>query len=79
MKLSVSVPDEIGAWLARQPNTSAAVAAAVRAQMAVEESSRSRRRRKAESYGRWLAERGAGRLDELDAATAELSLRGGEW
>jgi hypothetical protein len=79
VKLSVSLPDDVGEWLARQPNTSAAVAAAVRARMEVEESSRSRRRRKAESYVRWSADRGGNRLDELDAATADMSLRGGEW
>ncbi|HEY0698936.1 MAG TPA: hypothetical protein VGD43_14140 [Micromonospora sp.] len=32
-KLSISVPDDVAAWLSGQPNASAAVAAAVRAQM----------------------------------------------
>jgi len=33
-KLSVSVPDDVAAWLASQPNASAAITAAVRAKMA---------------------------------------------
>ncbi|MEV4755154.1 hypothetical protein AB0J86_08575 [Micromonospora sp. NPDC049559] len=32
-KLSISVPDDVADWLGEQPNASAAVAAAVRAQM----------------------------------------------
>jgi hypothetical protein len=32
-KLSISVPDDVAAWLSEQPNASAAVAAAVRAHM----------------------------------------------
>jgi hypothetical protein len=32
-KLSISVPDDVADWLSGQPNASAAVAAAVRAQM----------------------------------------------
>lgn len=33
-KRSISVPDDVDAWLDEQPNASAAIAAAVRAQMA---------------------------------------------
>lgn len=33
-KRSISVPDDVGAWLDEQPNASAAITAAVRAQMA---------------------------------------------
>ncbi|WP_405428835.1 hypothetical protein [Micromonospora sp. NBC_00617] len=34
-KRSVSLPDDVAEWLDRQPNVSAAITAAVRAQMAV--------------------------------------------
>jgi hypothetical protein len=34
VKRSISVPDDVAEWLDQQPNVSAAIAAAVRAQMA---------------------------------------------
>jgi hypothetical protein len=79
VKLSVSLPDDIGAWLARQPNTSAAVAAAVRAHMGAEHARGEHRRRTAEAYRQWLVDNRLDRLDDLDAATANGSLSGGGW
>lgn len=37
VKLSVSLPDDVAAWLAQQRNVSAAVANAVRAQIGADE------------------------------------------
>ncbi len=79
VKLSVSVPDEVAAYLGTQPNTSAAVVAAVRAQMESASSRRERQRSAAVAYLEWAAITGRDRLDELDRASSDISLGPAEW
>ena len=79
VKVSVSLPDDIGAYLATQHNASATVAEALRARMGDAEIRRAKRRADAESYAAYVAAHPVDGMEELDAATAEMSLRGHEW
>jgi len=79
VKLSVSVPDEVAAYLGTQPNTSAAVVAAVHAQMQSTQSRRERQRSAAVAYSEWATATGHDHLDELDRTSADISLGRAEW
>jgi hypothetical protein len=79
VKLSVSVPDDVAAWLSGQRNTSAAVAAAVRAQMDDVGARSSKRRRNAEVYAVWAAQHGYDRVDEPTNQSNELALGDQGW
>lgn len=80
VKISVSLPDHVAAYLAAQRNTSAAVAEAVEAQMTARQARRERRRRDAEAAARWMQENGYTGLDELDEHSAAITLgQGAQW
>lgn len=60
MAVSVDVPDDVAAWLDRQPDASAAVTDALR---------QARRRSSADGYAGFMASLTADERAELDAAT----------
>ena len=80
VKLSISVPDDVAAYLQGQGNASAAVTAAVR--RVLPEVRRDRQRAAAQAYGEFLRSLPK-RQTEVDAALIESSndvaLRGSEW
>jgi hypothetical protein len=80
VKLSISVPDDVAAYLQSQGNASAAVTAAVRRVLPA--ARRARQRAAAQAYGAHLRERAPQQV-ETDAALIEssndLSLHGSEW
>jgi hypothetical protein len=80
VKLSISVPDDVAAYLQAQSNVSAAVTAAVR--KVLPEARRARQRAAAQAYGEYV--RGsAPRQSEDDVALIEssndIALRDSEW
>jgi hypothetical protein len=79
VKLSVSLPDDVAAWLAQQRNVSAAVADAVRAQIGADELRRYKRRQDAATYVQHARAHGLLDHDELDEATFAISAEGCEW
>ena len=80
VKISISVPDDVAAYLQGQGNASAAVTAAVR--RILPEVRRDRQRNAAQAYGEFLRGRPVKHL-EADAALIEssndIALRGSEW
>lgn len=80
VKLSISVPDDVAAYLQDQGNASAAVTAAVR--RVLPEVRRARRRAAAQAYGEYLR-RQTKQSAEADVALIEssndIALRGSEW
>lgn len=80
VKLSISVPDDVAAYLQDQGNASAAVTAAVR--RVLPEVRRARRRAAAQAYGEYLHQQ-AKQQSEADVALIEssndIALRGSEW
>jgi hypothetical protein len=76
-RLTVSLPDDVAAWLATEPNASAAVADALRARMADREIASAKRRRDAKVYADWAAHWLDGE-DELIAHSNAISLQGHE-
>lgn len=80
VKLSISVPDDVAAYLQDQGNASAAVTAAVR--RLLPEVRRARRRADAQAYGEYVRQR-AEPAAESDFALIEssndIALRGSEW
>lgn len=80
VKLSVSVPDDVAAYLQAQGNASAAVTTAVRRMLP--EVRRARRREAAQAYGEHLR-RHAKQSSDADVALIEssndIALRGSEW
>ena len=80
VKLSISVPDDVAAYLQGQGNASAAVTAAVRRMLP--EVRRDRQRAAARAYGDFLRGRSESQT-EADLAVIEASndiaLRGSEW
>jgi hypothetical protein len=80
VKLSISVPDDVAAYLQGQGNASAAVTAAVR--RLLPEVRRDRQRIAARTYGEFLRGRSEAQT-ETDVAVIEASndiaLRGSEW
>jgi hypothetical protein len=79
VKVSVSIPDDVAEWLAGQRNTSAAVAAAVRAQMDNAQARSSKRCRDAQVYATWAAEHGYDSVDETTNQSNELALGDQGW
>jgi hypothetical protein len=79
VKLSISVPDDVAAYLQGQGNASAAVTEAVR--RVLPEVRRESQRAAAQAYGEFL--RRAAHPDDAEAALIEMSndiaLRGSEW
>lgn len=79
-KLSISVPDDVAAYLQGQGNASAAVTAAVR--RVLPEARRVRQREAAQAYGEFLRQQ-AEQQSEADVALIEssndIALRGSEW
>ncbi len=78
-RLTVSLPDDIAAWLAGQANASAAVAAAVRRDMLDAAARRAKRQADAEAFGAWMRTSPLPDDAELTAASNEISLRGIGW
>jgi hypothetical protein len=80
VKLSISVPDDVAAYLQGQRNASAAVTAAVR--RILPEARRARRRAAAQAYGEYLRQQ-TEQQRAADVALIEssndISLRGSEW
>lgn len=80
VKLSISVPDDVAAYLQDQGNASAAVTAAVR--QVLPEARRARQRAAAQAYGEYLRGRATQR-SEVDVALIEssndIALRDSEW
>lgn len=80
VKLSISVPDDVAAYLQDQGNASAAVTAAVR--RVLPEARRARQRAAAQAYGEYLR-RQAQPQSEADVALIEssndIALHGSEW
>jgi post-segregation antitoxin (ccd killing protein) len=80
VKLSISVPDDVAAYLQAQGNVSAAVTEAVR--RALPEARRARQRAAAVAYGAYLRGRTA---DQADSDTAliessnDIALRDAQW
>jgi hypothetical protein len=76
VKLSVSVPDDVAAYLQSGGDVSAAVTEAVRRMMP--EARRARQRAAARAYGEYLRDRpGAGR--DLIEASNDVALGGPSW
>lgn len=80
VKLSISVPDDIAAYLQGQGNASAAVVEAVR--RVLPEARRARQREAARAYGEYLRQRSTQQV-ENDRAIIEhsndIALRDSEW
>ena len=78
-KISISVPDDVAAYLQGQGNASAAVTAAVR--RVLPEARRVRQRVAAQAYGEYLRQQAE--QSEADVAAIEssndIALRGSEW
>ena len=80
VKLSISVPDDVAAYLQRQGNASAAVTAAVRRMLP--EVRRDRQRAAAQAYGDYLRARPVTHAEAdvaLIEASNDIALRGSEW
>ncbi|HZM78387.1 MAG TPA: hypothetical protein VFC19_21895 [Candidatus Limnocylindrales bacterium] len=79
-KLSISVPDDVAAYLQSQGNASAAVTAAIR--RVLPEARRARQRAAAQAYGEYLRGRTAQQAGAdalLIEASNDIALRGSEW
>ena len=80
VKLSISVPDDVAAYLQGQGNASAAVTEAVRRVLPA--ARRERQRTAAEAYGQYLRGRTAQQFDD-DAAVIDssndIALRDSQW
>lgn len=80
VKLSISVPDDVAAYLQSQDNASAAVTAAVR--RVLPEARRARQRAAARAYGEHLRGQPQYQIDTdaaLIEASNDIALRGAEW
>jgi hypothetical protein len=78
-RMTVSLPDDVAAWLASRGNASAAVAAAVRKEMVDAATRRAKRRADAQAYARWMRTDPLPDDAELAALSNEISMRGTEW
>jgi hypothetical protein len=79
-KLSISVPDDVAAFLQSQGNASAAVTEAVR--RVLPETRRARQRAAAQAYGEYLRRRTAQQVDDdrtLIESSNDIALRDAEW
>jgi hypothetical protein len=80
VKLSISVPDDVAAYLQDQGNASAAVTEAVRRMLP--EARRSRQRAAAQAYGEYLRERTGEQVEadrRLIESSNDISLRDSQW
>lgn len=80
VKLSISVPDDVAAYLQGKGNASAAVTAAVR--RVFPEVRRARQREAAQAYGAYLRERTAPQIEDdtaLIEASNDIALRDSQW
>lgn len=80
VKLSISVPDDVAAYLQSQGNASAAVVDAVR--RVLPQARRARQREAAQAYGDYLRQRSTRQADEDRAAieaSNDIALRDAQW
>ncbi|HEX7744270.1 MAG TPA: hypothetical protein VF462_03265 [Micromonosporaceae bacterium] len=80
VKLSISVPDDVAAYLQSQGNASAAVAEAVR--RVLPEARRARQRAAAQAYGEYLRRRTVQQISDdrtLIESSNDIALRDAEW
>lgn len=80
VKLSISVPDDVAAYLQSQGNASAAVTEAVR--RVLPEARRARQRAAAQSYGEYLRRRSAQQVEDervLIESSNDIALRDAQW
>jgi hypothetical protein len=80
VKLSISVPDDVAAYLQSHGNASAAVTEAVR--RVLPEARRARQRAAAQAYGEYLRKRSAQQLADdriLIESSNDIALRDAEW
>jgi hypothetical protein len=80
VKLSISVPDDVAAYLQSQGNASAAVTEAVR--RVLPEARRARQRAAAQTYGEFLRRRTAQQIEDdrtLIESSNDISLRDSQW
>ena len=80
VKLSISVPDDVAAYLQDQGNASAAVTEAVR--RVLPEARRARQRAAAQAYGEYLRRRTAQQIEDdrtLIESSNDISLRDSQW
>jgi glutamyl-tRNA reductase len=80
VKLSISVPDDVAAYLQSQGNASAAVVDAVR--RVLPEARRARQRAAAQAYGEYLRQRSAEQVEQDRAmieASNDIALRDSQW
>ena len=80
VKLSISVPDDVAAYLQSKGNASAAVTEAVR--RVLPEDRRARRRAAAQAYGEYLRRRTAQQVADdrtLIESSNDIALRDAEW
>ncbi len=80
VKMSISVPDDVAAYLQGEGNASAAVTAAVR--RVLPEARRARQREAAQAYGAYLRERTERQIEAdtaLIEASNDIALRDSEW
>ena len=79
-KLSISVPDDVAAYLQSQGNASAAVTEAVRRMLP--EARRARQREAARAYGDYLRRRAAHQTEDdraLIESSNDVALRDSQW
>jgi hypothetical protein len=80
VKLSISVPDDVAAYLQSQGNASAAVTEAVR--RVLPEARRSRQRAASQAYGEYLRQRTVQQIADdrfLIESSNDAALRDAEW
>jgi hypothetical protein len=80
VKLSISVPDDVAAYLQSQDNASAAVTEAVR--RVLPEARRARQRAAAQAYGAYLRRRSAQQIQDDHALiedSNDIALRNAQW
>jgi hypothetical protein len=80
VKLSISVPDDVAAYLQAQGNASAAVTAAVR--QVLPDARRARQRAAAHAFGEYVRRSSAEQVEEDGAlleSSNDIALRGSEW
>ena len=80
VKLSISVPDDVAAYLQSQGNASAAVTDAVRRMLP--EARRERQRTAAQAYGEYLRRRTAQQVADDQAlieSSNDIAVRDAEW
>ena len=80
VKLSISVPDDVAAYLQGQGNASAAVTDAVR--RVLPEARRERQRSAAQAYGEYLRRRTTQQIEDdrtLIESSNDISLRDSQW